>query len=180
MQTFTRILCAIFGIYMVVVGFYCLFNPTNTGLMLGSIVGVSMIFDAIAEFSLWNDLRKEGIVDGWLLTGAILSLVLGIVVLNNVTLAVAIDLFLAYYIAIWMVCSGVIGVIRACKIHKLDTIMLGTRWYLPLILGILLIVFGILCLLNPLSVTTTLGIFMGLGVITAGCSLFTVAITKQA
>ena len=44
-----------------------------------------------------------------------------------------------------------------------------------LMTGILLVVFGVLCCFKPLIVTTTVGIFIGLGVISAGANLLTFA-----
>ena len=55
--------------------------------------------------------------------------------------------------------------------------MLGTHWYLPLTLGILMCVFGILCMFKPIIMALTLGVFIGLGIITAGANLITLATT---
>ena len=182
MKTIGRILAVILGVMVIISGFYCLFSPNITYLMIGYMVGIAMILDSIGSFATWGQEKKEGTADGWMLACAILSAVLGFFVLNDAILQLSIDAFLAYYIAAWLVLRGIMSIVRAFKIRKLhknwDTKVLGTHWYLPLCIGILTCAFGILCMFKPLIVTTTVGIFISLGVISAGANLITVATTR--
>ena len=181
MKTFTKVLVVILGIFMIVGGIFCLFDPVSTSAAIGYVVGFSMVFDAIGLFIEWHVAKKAGLADGWMLTGAILSTVFGFLILNNTILQLSIDIFLAYYAAIWLVCLGILIIVRACKLRKLhknwNTQMLGTHWYLPLILGILLCAFGILCIFKPLVMASVAGIFIGLGIVTSGANLITLATT---
>ena len=181
MKTFGKVLSVILGILMIVGGLYCLFTPGLTYLSIGYVVGLSMVLDAIGRFVGWHKARKDGAADGWMLTNAILSAVFGFFILNSAALQLGVDVFIVYYIAVWMVCHGIVVIARAaqlCKIHKnWDTKKLGTHWYLPLTIGILMCVFGVLCMFKPIIMASTLGVFIGLGIISAGANLITLATT---
>lgn len=177
MSKASKVLAIIFGILMVIGGISCMFTPVVTTLAIGYIVGFSMIFDAIGRFMEWFDLRKTQEADGFMLAGAILSMIFGFFILNSAILQLGIDAFIVYYIAIWLILHGIITVLHALKLHKFhknwDTKILGTRWYLPLIFGILVVIFGIICLFNPLIIASMIGVFIGLGIISAGATMIT-------
>jgi len=179
-----KVFAVILGALMIVCGIGCLFTPGMTYMMLGYVVGLSMVFDAIGRFVSWWQEKKAGEADGWMLAGAILSAVFGVLILNNTALQVGVDVFIAYYAAIWLVFGGIIDIVRAFKIRRLHknfgTKKLGTHWYILLILGILLCVFGILSLLNPIVIAATIGVFIGLGIISAGANMITAATTPAA
>ena len=182
MKVFAKVLSVILGIFMVIGGIYCLFTPEKTYLMIGYAVGLSMVFDSIARFVIWWQLKKDGTADGWMLTTAILSAVFGFFILNSSILQLSIDAFIAYYIAIWLIIQGIIVIIRSWKVRKLhknwNTKLVGTQWYVPLCLVILLCLFGVLCTLKPIIIASTIGIFIGLGMIFAGANLITLATLK--
>ena len=181
MSKFSKFLTLILGIFIVICGFYCLFTPDDTYLMLGYVVGISMVLDAIGGFIIWGAAKKAGIADGWMLIGAILSAVFGFFILNDEALQLSIDAFIAYYIAIWLVVRGIFVITRAWSIRRVhknwNTMILGTRWYLPLCIGILMCLFGVLCCYKPLVMASTIGIFIGLGVISIGANLIAIATT---
>ena len=176
-----RLLSLIFGLCMIVTGLYCVATPTQTFMMLGWLVGFSMLFDAIGRLVFWWEARKEGMADGLTLASAILSGVFAVLVLSSETLQIGIDLYIAYFIAIWLVANSIITIARAWKVRKFhknwNTQLIGTHWYLPLAIGILQCLFGMLCVMNPQIVTATVGIFMGLGVVASGANIISVATT---
>ena len=47
------------------------------------------------------------------------------------------------------------------------------------IIGILMIAAGIYCIINPGIVITSIGIFIGLGIIVAGANMLTLALTPS-
>ena len=183
MKKVTKVLTIILWIFIVIGGISCIFSPGETFLMIGYVVGFSMILDAVAGFVNWWREKKEGNADGWMLTSAILSAVFGFFVVNSAILQLSLDLFIIYYIAAWMICRGIVVIVRANKLRMLhknwNTKMVGTHWYLPLIIGILLILFGILSMINPQALASTLGIFIGFGVVSAGANLITFATTPE-
>ena len=179
MKTFVKVLAIIMGILMIAGGFCCLFAPADAYMMVGYCVGLSMIFNAIGLFAMWCQENDAGIPDAWTLVGAIASIVLGFFVINSEALQVGIDVFLAYYIAVWLVVYGIVAIVRSFQINKLhkeyQTVQLGTHWWILLIIGIIMVAFGILCLFKPVVTVTTMGIFIGIGVIFSGALLITVA-----
>ena len=181
MKTITKILVVILGVFMIVGGIACLFSPVSTSLAIGYVVGLSMVFDAIGRFIEWWEMKKIGLADGWMLACAILSSIFGFFILNSSILQYSVDVFLAYYAACWLVILGIFIITRAFQLRKLHknwgTVKLGTRWYLPLCCGILIAVFGILCLFKPIVMASVVGIFIGLGIIVSGANLITIATT---
>ena len=184
MKTFAKVLSVIAGILMIIGGLYCLFNPGATYLSIGYVVGFSMIMDAVGAFAVWHQARKVGFADGWMLTSAILSAVLGFFVLNSAVLQLGIDAFIVYYIAAWLVIHGIVVIVGAWRIRRMhkdwNTKMLGTHWYAPLLIGILLCVFGVLSFLKPVLLASTIGVFIGLGIISAGANMITLATLPEA
>ncbi len=183
MSKFVKVLSVIFGIFMIVGGLICMFTPGITYLMIGYVVGLSMIFDSIGRFINWGNAKKEGLADGWMLTGAILSAVFGFFILNSYILQLGIDAFIIYYIAIWLICDGIIDIIRGWKIRRLhkiyDTKVLGTSWYLPFCVGILMVIFGIFCCIYPIIMAATIGVIIGISIVIAGASIITFVTTPD-
>ena len=173
----------ILGVFMIIGGISCLITPIYTSFMIGYIIGLSMVFDAVGRFINWWQEKKEGIADGWMLAGAILSAVFGFFILNNTALQLGMDVFFVYYIAVWLLVLGIFAVIRSFRIHsihkKLETKILGKYWYISLCFGILLCVFGILCMFKPLVMASIIGVFIGLGIVSAGANLITFATTSE-
>lgn len=179
MSKATKILSIILGAIMIVTGVICLFTPGQTYLVVGYMVGIAMICDAIGRFITWWELRKVRRAEGWLLACSIISAFIGFFILNSSALQLGIDAFIAYYIAIWLIFDGILVAMRSFKVRKFhknwDTVSLGSRWYVPFIFGILMIVFGVLCCFNPVIMASLIGIFIGLGIICAGANLITMA-----
>ena len=64
------------------------------------------------------------------------------------------------------------------KIHKnFNTTIVGKHWFAQICLGILICAFGVLSLLNPIVLAATLGVFIGLGIISVGANMITLAAT---
>ena len=183
MKTFAKIMYVILGVLMVICGISCMFTPISTTSILGYVVGLSMIFDAIGRFINWYQEKKDGVADGWMLAGSILSAVFGFFILNSTSLQLGIDVFIVYYSAVWLLVLGITIIVRACRLRRIhknwNTKLLGTHWYLPLCFGILLGIFGILCMFKPLIMASVIGVFVGLGVIVAGTNLITLATTTE-
>ena len=175
----SRIVTFILGIVMIITGMYCLMNPVMTYMTLGYVVGVNMIIDSVGGIILWHERKKEGMSSGWELAGAIASLVFGIILIGSTAMQLIVDMIIVYLAAIWLIVVGVIRIMVALRIHKvrkaLDAEILGRRWWLILIAGILLIVCGVLSLFNPTGLIVAIGINFGLNIIIAGANMIAVA-----
>ena len=184
MKKITRVLYVILGVLIIISGLICLLSPGMTYLTLGYVVGFSMVFDAVGRFIIWWQGRKDGAASGWMLAGAILSAVFGFFILNSAALQLSIDVVIIYYVAAWLVVEGIVTIARAWKIRKLhkewDTKLLGKNWYLPLCIGILTCLFGVLSMFKPLLLASTIGVYIGLGIIVVGANMITLATTPDA
>lgn len=183
MRMVAKILGIVLGVITIILGLYCLFTPGMAYLSLGYCVGFAMVMDSITEICFWWVAKSEGKADGWMLAGAILSLVFGFFVLNSALLRLSIDIFIAYYVAIWLIIRGGIVIARAFQLrkyhHDYNTIKVGKQWYLPLVVGILMILFGLLCCFNPAIMASAIGIFIGLGIVSSGASLVTYSLMAE-
>ena len=175
----SRIITFILGIFMILTGVYCLFNPAMTYMTLVYVVGINMIVDAVGGIILWRERKKEGAADGWALAGAIASLVFGIVLIGSTALQLVVDMTIVYLAAMWLIVIGIIRIVLANKLHKvrkaLDAEILGRRWWLVMVTGILLVICGVLSLFNPAGLIVAIGIHFGLNIIIAGANMIAVA-----
>ena len=174
-----RIITIALGVLMIVTGVYCLLTPAMTYLSLGYMVGFNMVLDAIGGIATWSERKNKGMADGWTLAGSIASLVFGVVLLCSAAMQLAVDMIIVYIAAAWLIVIGVIRIIRAGqlrKIHKeLQTEILGKRWWIILLTGILLVVCGVLSFANPSGLMVAIGINFGINIIAAGASLIATA-----
>ena len=174
-----RILTLILGVMMIVTGVYCLFTPAMTYLTLGYIVGFNMMMDAIGGIATWSDRRRLGIADGWTLAGSIASLAFSVILLGSAAMQLAVDLMIVYIAAMWLVVSGIIRIIRGVQLRKLQkalqTQAIGSRWWLVLLTGILLVAFGVLSFSDPSGLMVAIGINFGINIIVSGVGLVAVA-----
>ena len=183
MSKVAKVFLVIFGILMIIAGISCMFAPVSTSLVLGYVVGLTMLIDAVGRFINWWQAKKTGLADGWMLTGAILSAVFGFFILNSSVLQLGIDVFIVYYIACWLLLRGILAIIQAFKMRRLhksrSTVLIGAQWYIPLCIGILACVFGVLCLFKPVVMASVIGVFIGLGIICTGADMITLATTPE-
>ena len=183
MNKVTKVLLTILGILIIIGGFYCLFSPGITYLAIGYVIGIVMVVDAIGRFIEYANEKKTGTADGWMLAGAIISIMFGFFILSSAVMQIGLDIFIAYFAAFWILIEGIVTIIRSFRMRKLDKALgekTGTNIVLPVIFGILLIIFGILCILNPLIIMATIGIFLGIAIIITGIQLIVIAFTTTA
>ena len=174
-----KVISIIVGVLMIVSGLYCVFNPGLTYLGIGYAIGIAMLLDAIGRIHAWWQYKREGQPDGWILAGGIISAIFGIVLIVDAAAQLSVDVFIAYMAAIWILIHAILTIARAFRarrIHKdFRTRVVGKGWGLRLCIGILMCIFAILSLMNPGVIMAAIGVFIGLGIITAGANMITVA-----
>ena len=181
---FVKVLSIILGILMIASGLYCLTVPALTFLGIGGyVVGAAMLLDAISRIHAWWQYRKTGDADGWMLAGGILSCIVGLVLIVNDVAKLQWAAFVVYMVGIWILIRGIITIIRAFrarKFHKTyETSFIGKNWWIRAIIGVLMCVFGIMSLWHPDLTMATIGTFIALGIIVAGCETITIALTPK-
>lgn len=163
----------ILGVLLIVGGMYCLLTPIMTFATLGWLMGAAMIAEGVSSALTWNARRKEGLADGWTLAGAILSVILGCVVLGSGFMRLTLDTFLAYLAAFWLIFGGVTRIAASFKLRDANKqgLPVGKNWVLVLIIGIIVTIMGVVCLFHPLLAMASVGTLVGLGIVSSGCSL---------
>ena len=172
---FKTFLGYVLGVFVIITGFYCLFNPSQTYLTLGYAVGISMLIDGCALLYFWFEEKKAGEKDFWTFLGGLVSVACGIFIIVDEVAQLSVDVFIAYFAASWIIVRGLMSLILSFKVRKMhkqyNTSILGSRWYYRTLTGILILIFGILAIMNPVIITTSIGLFIGLGIISCGLDI---------
>ena len=113
-----KILTIILGIFLLVGGFYCVFTPVATYAAIAWLIGLSMIIEGVASVITWSEMRRLGLANGLTLVGSILSIVLGVFLLGSHFLQFAVDMFIAYLIAIWLIVAGITRIVAAISVSS--------------------------------------------------------------
>lgn len=156
------------GLFAIVLGIVALLMPgvtfTTLILFLGAYMFIDGIFSVVAAISA----RKSSDVWGWMLTGGILSILIGIITFRN---PFATGAALIYLIAFWAIAIGLLEIIIAIRLRK-D--IKGEGWYI--LAGILGVAFGILLLLNPIAGAITITFIFGFYTLILGFVLLSLAL----
>lgn len=172
-----KIITIILGVLLAIGGVYCIITPIATYSAISWLIGISMVAEGIARIILWSDLRKAGLANGWTLAGAIVSVLLGIFLLGSFVAQIAVDIFIAYLIAVWLVVAGITRIAVAVSLRREENQGAGTsNWVALLAFGVLLIILGLLCVFNPTAVMVGVGFLLGLSITLTGVGLVATAI----
>ena len=173
------ILSVVLGVMLMIGGASCLLLPDLPFLTLGYVIGVVMILEGLGMMIAWfqRDRRNEG--SGFVLASSIISLLLGIALVGNGFLQLAVDDFIVYSAIAWLFIDGILRIVLAIKTKSLydrekgagRNTELGRNWWIALILGILMIISAIICLCNPDAMAHTIGVMIGIGIIISGMDL---------
>ena len=174
-----KIIGVAIGVALVAGGIYCLFTPVETFDTLGWFIGFIMMVEGVSSILTWNERRRMGFADGWTLVGAIISVILGVFVIGSMAVQFAIDTFLAYLVAFWLVLGGVARIIAAFGLRKFQKAGndAGTHWIVLLLLGALIVVMGVLCFIHPTYAMAGVGIILGIAIIVTGCSIIATSVS---
>lgn len=169
-----KILGVILGVLMCIGGVFCLANPAATYASISAVFAITLVESAVGYFFIWNAKRKLGQKDGWLLFGAILSLVAGFVIASNAFAQFIVDSAFLGVAAAYMLMMGIFAIVLAFKVKK--TIK-NSKWIALLVMGILLTACAILSFINPIALAISLGINMAINIIMTGVSLIVASFT---
>ena len=170
-----RILTIIGGILMVLTGAFCFSSPGQTFLAFAFVVGLVMVLNgtihAVAYLS-GRGLHNKGDNNGWILTDALITLLLGILVLCNQLVA---DTAIPMVFGLWVLVTGILRIEAATHINKEKK---QKNFRVTMITGVLTTLIGLFGFINPLvawlSTTFLLGFFMvmqGINIIELGINM---------
>ena len=166
-----KVITIILGGLLVVGGIYCVFSPVATYSAISWLIGLSMVVEGVGGIVTWSERRKLGLANGWTLAGAIISILLGVFLLGSFMLRFAVDMFIAYLIAFWLIEAGVVRIVVAVGTRNSYGQEGSSGWILQVVLGVLIVVLGILSIFNPLSIVLSVGTMLGISVLFVGLAL---------
>ncbi|MCQ2546412.1 MAG: DUF308 domain-containing protein [Clostridia bacterium] len=154
------------GILMIATGAFCFINPGQTFLTMAFVVGTVMVICGIIHLLAYlagraflrSQYENRSDNNGWILIDALLTLLLGILILGN---QLTVDSAIPMIFGMWVLVSGLLRVEAASRINRKSK---PGNFKAAMITGIVTIVFGLFGFINPLmsfvSVVLLLGLFM--------------------
>ncbi len=156
-----RVLTIAGGILMVATGVFCFINPGQTFMTMAFVIGAVMVINGLIHavgFMLARGSFGIGDNNGWILIDAILTLLLGILILCN---QLTVDMAIPMIFGMWVLVSGLLRFEASTRINRQKK---PGNFKAALITGVVTIAVGLFGFINPLvtyvSVIILLGIFM--------------------
>lgn len=158
-----RILNIVAGILLIAAGIYCLCNEDVAVLSAGLMLGIFMLAAGIAEIVLFAGTSGVLIGSGWLLLDGVLTVIMSLFLLFNQWFTL---LSLPFLFTVWLMFSGISRFVSAFDLHAL-----GVRgWGWVLAVGILLMVAGFICMMDPWVSAAAVGVTVGMVFLLEGIS----------
>ena len=158
-----RILNIVAGILLIAAGIYCLCNEDVAVLSAGLMLGIFMLAAGIAEIVVFAGTSGMLIGSGWLLLDGVLTVIMSLFLLFNQWFTL---LSLPFIFTVWLMFSGISRFVSAFDLHAL-----GVRgWGWVLAVGILLMVAGFICMMDPWVSAAAVGVTVGLVFLLEGIS----------
>ncbi|MFD1553373.1 HdeD family acid-resistance protein [Putridiphycobacter roseus] len=131
------------GILYVILGFWVFSTPLESYVTLTMVFSIFIFASGIMEIAFAVANSNQTVGWGWYLTGGILDLIIGILLISNPLITMAI---LPFYIGFWLMFRGMMAVGLSIPLKTV-----GMRnWGWMLIAGIATIIFAFLIISNPL------------------------------
>ena len=168
-----RVISIILGILLVVGGVMSIVSPGAMALGFASLTGLFILIHGVG--SLVSHYRFRNLGDGWGVSGAILSVILGVLLMTNDFIQWITALAVVFIAGLWMLVAGfacmatAIKLARAARVQPWERPSFGWLWLL--FLGLMLVILGILAYVNPVVSALTIGALLGVYVISAGVHL---------
>ena len=158
-----RILNIISGVLLIVAGIYCLCNQDVAAMTAGVMVGVFMLISGVIEIIVFASTSGLLFGSGWLLLDGVLTVILSLFLLFNQWFTL---LSLPLLFTLWRLFSGISRFVSAFDLRAM-----GVRgWGWVLAVGILLMVAGFICMMDPWVSVAAIGLTVGLAFLLEGVS----------
>lgn len=168
-----RTLTIISGILMFMTGVFCFVNSGQTFLAMAFIVGLVMVINGVIHTSaylLGRGLNNRGDNNGWILADALITLLLGILVLCNQLVA---DTSIPMVFGMWVLVSGILRIEAATHINKEKKL---TNFRTTTATGILAVIVGLFGFINPLVTWLSTVILLGMFMVVQGINIIELGI----
>ena len=158
-----RVLNIVSGVLLILIGIYCLCNQDIAAATAGLMVGIFMLASGIIEIVVFAATSRLLIGSGWLLLDGVLTVILSLFLLFNEWFTM---LSLPFLFALWLLFSG-----SSRFVSAFDLKALGVRnWGWVLAVGIILMIAGFICMMDPWVSVAAIGLTVGLAFLLEGIS----------
>lgn len=168
-----RTLTIVSGILMLLTGVFCFINPGQTFLAMTFVVGIVMVINGLIHtfaYLLGRGLNNRGDNNGWILTDALITLLLGILVLCNQLVA---DTSIPMVFGMWVLVSGILRIEAATHIDREKK---KNNFRTTMLTGILTVIIGIFGFINPLVMWLSTVILLGMFMVIQGVNIIELGI----
>ena len=155
-----RVLNIVSGVLLIAVGVYCLCNQDIAAATAGFMVGIFMLVSGIIEIVVFAATSGLLFGSGWLLLDGVLTVILSLFLLFNQWFTM---LSLPFLFTLWLLFSGISRFVSAFDLKVLGVHNWG--W-----VGIVLMIAGFICMMDPLVSITAVGMTVGLVFLLEGIS----------
>ncbi len=162
----------LFGIIFIAAGVWILKAPGESFETITTIIGVIILISGTTE--LFLNIYNRRTIPGWgyQLTGALVNLVIGLILLINPAILLKI---ITVFVAIWLIVGSVMVIMMAAEARQVNR----AYWKWELILGVFLLLLAILLLWHPMILGFTIAIWTGLAFIILGLFRIVLAIRMK-
>ena len=158
-----RVLNIVSGALLIAIGIYCLCNQDIAAATAGLMVGIFMLVSGVIEIVVFAATSRLLIGSGWLLLDGVLTAILSLFLLFNQWFTM---LSLPFLFTLWLLFSG-----NSRFVSAFDLKALGVRnWGWVLAIGIILMIAGFICMMDPWVSIAAVGMTVGLVFLLEGIS----------
>ena len=158
-----KVLNIIAGVLLIAAGIYCLCNQDVAAMTAGLMVGVSMLVSGIIEIVVFATTSGLLFGSGWLLLDGVLTVILSLFLLFNQWFTM---MSLPLLFTLWLLFSGI-----SCFVSAFDLRAFGVHgWGWVLVVGIVLMIAGFVCMMDPWVSVAAIGLTVGLVFLLEGVS----------
>ncbi len=172
------ILMIILSIFMIICGVDCIMTPTQAFSALGWIAGVAVVAAGVAAVCRYASGRSNRSV--WDLIGGIAGILLGLFITVNSVAHFAANMVIAYAVAIWLVLYGIGDIFKSVSLRKLNQRVPDefrtAGWLVVMVLGILTVILGVACMIQPKITIVSVGLLMGVSILISGIKTLVLAL----
>ena len=158
-----KVLNIIAGVLLIVVGVYCLCNQDIAAMTAGLMIGVLMLISGVMEIVVFATTSGLMFGSGWLLLDGVLTVILSLFLLFNQWFTM---MSLPFLFTLWLLFSGVSRFVSAFDLRALGV----HEWGWILAIGIILILAGLICMMDPWVSVAAIGVTVGLVFLLEGIS----------
>lgn len=172
---FMKVINGIVGVLSIFGAIYCLFFPglsfINIGWVITTILGIFGICSIIFYFTkkkMYENLMIEGVHGAFGLVVGIAAAVVSMLAIFVPGIQAVLDLIILIIFIIWMIIDGISSIVESFAMKKAST---SKSWILALVLGIIMLIFGIYGICHLIFVARFIGIMIGVMLMSYGIKL---------